>query len=140
MADTSQLRIRLEIDEASVARLRPGLQGTLQIRGSSADVGRLTVTTIIPMFGPKRLFNPDTSARFDTRTLAVFCEPLDLRVPLYPGQRVTASLADAPHMAGTTGDPGKQARGSTSFDLPFGVKRVHPGGGVSPSGNPRSLR
>ena len=101
MADTSQLRIRLEIDEASVARLRPGMQGTLQIRGSSTDVGRLTVTTIIPMFGPKRLFNPDTTARFDTRTLAVFCEPLDTRVPLYPGQRVTASLADTPDRAGT---------------------------------------
>ena len=75
MADTSRLRIRLEIDEASVARLRPGMRGTLQIRGSSTDVGRLTITTIIPMFGPKRLFNPDTTARFDTRTLAVFCEP-----------------------------------------------------------------
>ena len=101
MADTSQLRIRLEVDEASVARLRPGMQGTLQIRGSSTDVGRLAVTTIIPMFGPKRLFNPDTTARFDTRTLAVFCEPLDIRVPLYPGQRVTAYLADAPRTAGT---------------------------------------
>ena len=59
MADTSRLRIRLEIDEASVARLRPGQGGTFQIRGVASDAGRLFLTTILPAFGPKRLFNPD---------------------------------------------------------------------------------
>jgi multidrug efflux pump subunit AcrA (membrane-fusion protein) len=92
MADTRQLRIRLEVDEASVTRLRPGLGGTFQIRGSSAEVGRLSLTTIIPSFGPKRLFNPDTSARYDTRILTVLCQPADNRIPLYAGQRVMATL------------------------------------------------
>lgn len=112
MADTSRLRIRLEIDEASVTRLRPGLRGTLRIRGSSANVGRLTITTILPVFGPKRLFNPDTSARFDTRTLAAFCEPLDLRVPLYAGQRVTATLIDAPPATDTIRDATREKSGA----------------------------
>jgi hypothetical protein len=64
------------------------------------------VTTIIPAFGPKRLFSPDTSARVDTRILSVFCEPIDSRVPLYPGQRVTASLVAAKAAeAGTVASP-----------------------------------
>jgi hypothetical protein len=57
------------------------------------------------VFGPKRLFNPDTSARYDTRTLAVFCQPSDMRVPLYPGQRITAFLTDASQMSGTNQGP-----------------------------------
>jgi multidrug resistance efflux pump len=116
MADTSRLRIRLEIDEVSVARLRLGLQGTFQIRGDSTDVGRLAVTTIIPMFGPKRLFNPDTSARYDTRTLGVFCTPLESRVPLYPGQRVSANLVDAPRTATTPRGAGRDPSGPPSAD------------------------
>jgi multidrug efflux pump subunit AcrA (membrane-fusion protein) len=92
MADTSRLRIRLEVDEANVARLRPGQSGTFQIRGVAADAGRLSLTAILPVFGPKRLFNPDTSARVDTRILSVLCQPTDNLVPLYPGQRVSATL------------------------------------------------
>ena len=57
--------------------------------------GRLVVKTIIPMFGPERLFNPDTSVRNDTRTIAMLCEPLDDRIPLFLGQRVTAYLGEA---------------------------------------------
>jgi multidrug efflux pump subunit AcrA (membrane-fusion protein) len=102
MADTTRLRIRLEVDEANVARLRPGLGGTFRIRGATSDVGRLSLTTIIPAFGPKRLFNPDTSARYDTRILSVFCEPADSRLPLYLGQRVTASLATGPEPEGSS--------------------------------------
>jgi multidrug efflux pump subunit AcrA (membrane-fusion protein) len=110
MADTRQLRIRLEVDEASVTRLRPGLGGTFQIRGSSAEVGRLSLTTIIPSFGPKRLFNPDTSARYDTRILTVLCLPADNRVPLYAGQRVTATLTadSATELASTSDQPNAQ--------------------------------
>jgi HlyD family secretion protein len=95
IADTSRLRIRLEIDEPDVARLRVGQEGSFQVRGMTEAEGRLVVKTIIPMFGPKRLFNPDTSARNDTRTIAMLCEPLDDRIPLFLGQRVTAYLGEA---------------------------------------------
>jgi hypothetical protein len=50
--------------------------------------------TIIPVFGPRRLFNPDTSVRNDTRTVAVLCEPTDLEIRLLLGQRVTARFDD----------------------------------------------
>ena len=53
--------------------------------------GRLTVKTIVPAFGPKRLFNPDASARHDARTLEVLCDA-EGKARLYPGQRVTAEF------------------------------------------------
>lgn len=96
LAAAGTVRVRLEVDEADVPRLRAGLTGTFSTRGTPSPAGRLVVKTIIPTFGPKRLFNPDTSARLDTRILDVLCEPQDSRVPLYLGQRVTARFAPAP--------------------------------------------
>jgi multidrug efflux pump subunit AcrA (membrane-fusion protein) len=99
IADTSELRVRLEVDEANVPHLQTDLEGTFTVHGDSASAGRLAVKTIIPVFGPKRLFNPDTSARFDTRTLAVLCKSLESRVPMYAGQRITAHFAMNPQAA-----------------------------------------
>jgi hypothetical protein len=92
MVDAGRLRIRLEVDEADVPRLKPPREGTFEVGGIADTVGRLVVTTLIPQFGPKRLFNPDTSARFDTRILAVLCEIKDCSIPLHPGQRITAHV------------------------------------------------
>ena len=92
LADTSRLRIRLEVDEADVGWLREGLAGEFEVRGAAGHGGCLTVKTIVPTFGPKRLFNPDASARYDARILTVLCEPTGLQAPLYLGQRVTAFL------------------------------------------------
>ena len=98
--DTGRLRIRLEIDEADAPRIRPGMEGSFEVRGVRGDAGRLVVRTILPQFGPKRLFTPDSSARVDTRTLNVLCEVVDPQIPLYPGQRITAHIP-----AGADGGP-----------------------------------
>jgi HlyD family secretion protein len=90
LVDPSALLVRLEVDEANVQRMQTGLEANFTIQGGPSGAGQLVVKTIVPAFGPKRLFNPDTSVRVDTRTLSVLCEPRGLRVPLYPGQRVTA--------------------------------------------------
>jgi multidrug resistance efflux pump len=95
LANTDRLRIRLEIDEADVPLVQPGISGQFKIRGISTTAGRLKVKTIVPSFGPKRLFNPDASARHDARTLEVLCEIQD-SVPLYPGQRMTAEFEIMP--------------------------------------------
>jgi HlyD family secretion protein len=92
LIDTSRLRIRLEVDEVDVPAVQPGMEGTFQVRGDRRAGNTLTVQTIIPAYGPKRLFNPDTSARLDTRVLNVLCMPSASRIPLYPGQRITASF------------------------------------------------
>jgi HlyD family secretion protein len=93
MTDASDLRIRLDVDEANVPLVRPGLRGTIEVRGVSGVVGKIRVETIVPAFAPKRLFSPDTSERHDGRTLSVFCSVSDGLARLYPGQRVTARLA-----------------------------------------------
>jgi HlyD family secretion protein len=91
LANTGHLQIRLEIDEADVPLVQANVTGKFKIRGVNTTAGRLKVKTIVPSFGPKRLFNPDASARHDARTLEVLCEIQD-SVPLYPGQRVTAEF------------------------------------------------
>jgi multidrug efflux pump subunit AcrA (membrane-fusion protein) len=96
VADTSHLRIRLEVNEPDVSHLAPGRIGTFQVRGRAEPAGQLVIKTIVPMFGPRRLFNPDTSVRNDTRTVAMLCEPTDLEIPVLLGQRITASLPVAP--------------------------------------------
>ncbi len=93
LINTSGLRIRLEIDEADVLRLKELERGQFSVRGISGDAGPLLIKTVLPQFGPKRLFTPDTSARLDTRTLSVLCEISESSIPLYPGQRVTAFIA-----------------------------------------------
>jgi multidrug resistance efflux pump len=92
LVDAAHLRIRLEIDEAYASRLKPPRAGTFEVGGNGETVGRLELTTIIPQFGPKRLFNPDTSARMDTRILDVLCDIKECRIPLYTGQRITAQI------------------------------------------------
>jgi multidrug resistance efflux pump len=93
LVDTDRLRLRLEIDEADVARLQPPMEGMFYVPAVPDAVGSLTIRTIVPQFGPKRLFNPDTSARLDTRTINVLCEITSSEFPLYPGQRITAEIA-----------------------------------------------
>jgi multidrug resistance efflux pump len=92
LVDAAHLRIRLEIDETDAPRLKPPREGTFEVGGIAESVGRLVVTTVVPQFGPKRLFNPDTSARVDTRILAVLCDIKQCNIPLYPGQRITARI------------------------------------------------
>jgi multidrug resistance efflux pump len=95
IADTSQLRVRLEVDEREVGELRDGMEGEFTARGTSEPAGRVEITQKVPVFGPKRLFNPDTSARLDTRTLEMLCDVTSHQITLYPGQRITAQFVPA---------------------------------------------
>ncbi len=88
MADTSRLQVRVEVNEADVYRLNVGMEGSFTVVGVQSESGRLRVRTLLPAFGPKRLFDPDTAARVDTRTLQALCDITRTRQPVYPGQRV----------------------------------------------------
>ncbi len=89
MADTGRLQVRVEVNEADVYRIQLGTEGSFTVLGLQGERGRLRVQAVLPAFGPKRLFDPDTSARIDTRTLQVLCEIVEARQPIYSGQRVT---------------------------------------------------
>ena len=93
IADTEKLRIRIEVDETEVHELKEGMEGSFTLRGKDEEAGRLVIGTMVPAFGPKRLFNPDTSARIDTRTLELLCDVKECDIQLYPGQRITAEFA-----------------------------------------------
>jgi hypothetical protein len=49
------------------------------------------VKIILPSFAPRRLFEPDSTARMDTRTLQVLCE-IAADAQVYAGQRLTATF------------------------------------------------
>jgi hypothetical protein len=91
MANTRRLRARVEVNEQDVYRLKVGMAGELTTFGASKTGGRLVVKTILPSFAPRRLFEPDSKARMDTRTLQLLSEvPEDAAV--YSGQRVTVTF------------------------------------------------
>lgn len=89
MADTRRLRVRIEVNEQDAYRVKSGLKGEFTTFGASKLGGQLVVKTILPSFVPRRLFEPDSTVRIDTRTLNVLCEVQNTALPVYSGQRIT---------------------------------------------------
>jgi HlyD family secretion protein len=90
LANTRSLRVRIEVSEQDFFRVRTGMHGELATYGADKTTGHITVKTILPSFAPRRLFEPDSTARMDTRTLQVLCELAESSSALYSGQRITA--------------------------------------------------
>ncbi len=91
MANTRKLQVRIEVDEQDVYRIKTGLVGEFTTFGADQPGGRLVVKTILPSFAPRRLFEPDSTARMDTRTLQVLCD-ITSDGQIYSGQRLTATF------------------------------------------------
>jgi HlyD family secretion protein len=96
MANTRRLQVRLEINELDVYQMKIGMKGAFTTFGADQSSGQLVVKTVLPSFAPRRLFEPDSTARMDTRTLQVLCE-IAADAQVYAGQRLTATF--------TTGNP-----------------------------------
>ncbi|MDP1589445.1 MAG: biotin/lipoyl-binding protein [Prosthecobacter sp.] len=92
MADTEKLRVRIEITEQEVQHASEGMQGLFTLHGAAKPNGRLRIVTLLPAFAPRRLFEPDSTARLDTRTLNALCEIVCDAAPVYAGQRVMAEF------------------------------------------------
>lgn len=92
MANTRKLRLRIEVSEQEVYRLKAGMTGDFTTYGESKSNGKLQVVTLLPAFAPRRLFEPDSTARMDTRTLQALCEILDGSAQVYAGQRIMATF------------------------------------------------
>ena len=91
MANTRRLRARVEVNEQDVYRIKEGIEGEFTTFGASKAGGRLVVKTILPSFAPRRLFEPDSTARMDTRTLQVLGEVIGDAL-VFSGQRVTVTF------------------------------------------------
>ena len=83
----------IEVNEQEVYRLKPGMSGDFTTYGERKSNGNLRVVTLLPAFAPRRLFEPDSTARMDTRTLQALCEILDGTAQVYAGQRIMATFA-----------------------------------------------
>ncbi len=95
MADTKRLRVRIEINEQEAHRAKAGLEGEFTVFGVKEVGGGLMMRTVLPSFAPRRLFEPDSTARMDTRTLNVLCEIQGAASPIFSGQRVIAIFSVA---------------------------------------------
>lgn len=90
MADTERLQVRLEISEQEAGLAEEGLEGLFTVHGAEKPSGRLRLVTVLPAFAPRRLFEPDSTARLDTRTLNALCELQCAQGAVFAGQRVLA--------------------------------------------------
>jgi multidrug resistance efflux pump len=90
MADTKRLRARIEVNEQDARRAKEGLEGEFTVIGVKEVSGRLIMRKILPSFAPRRLFEPDSTVRMDTRTLNVLCDLQNIKLPVHSGQRITA--------------------------------------------------
>jgi multidrug resistance efflux pump len=102
MADTDRLRIRLEVQEVEAHDLDVGQEGVFSVRGRSGQVGRLEIERVLPIFDARRQFEPNTSARLDTRVLPMLCELTSCDVALRLNQRITAEFV--PDSSGTSSE------------------------------------
>ena len=91
MANTRRVQVRLEINELDVYRIETGMKGEFTTFGADQPGGHLVIKTILAAFAPRRLFEPDSTARMDTRTLQVLCE-IAADAKVYAGQRLSASF------------------------------------------------
>ena len=92
MADTKHLRVRVEVNEQEAHRAKAGLGGEFTVFGVKEVGGRLVMQTVLPSFAPRRLFEPDSTARMDTRTLNVLCEIQGPLPSIHSGQRIVAKF------------------------------------------------
>jgi multidrug efflux pump subunit AcrA (membrane-fusion protein) len=92
MADTKRLRVRIEVNEQEAHRVKEGMVGEFTVLGMKEVGGGLVMKMVLPSFAPRRLFEPDSNARLDTRTLNVLCEFQGNPPRVFSGQRVMATF------------------------------------------------
>lgn len=92
LGDTSKLRVRMDVDERDVARLRVGERAwvTADAFGDQHFTG--TVVEIGRRFGRKNVRTDDPVEKNDTKILETLLE-LDGTPPLVPGQRVMSFVS-----------------------------------------------
>jgi HlyD family secretion protein len=91
LGDTQRLHVRMDVDEADVDRVRPGLRAwvTASAYGEQRFTG--TVLRLEPMLGRKNIRTEEPSERVDTKILESIIE-LDANAKLPVGLRVDAFI------------------------------------------------
>lgn len=95
LADLSRLQVRIEVDEADVTRIQPGLKAYVTTPATGEQRFTATVTQVSAEMGRRKVPLDDPRARIDTRVLEAVLT-LDQPGPFKLSQRVTAHIVLTP--------------------------------------------
>lgn len=86
--DTSQLHIRVDVDENDAWRVKTGAPARASLRGNSSLSTPLTFVRVEPFVVPKKSLTGESNERVDTRVLQVIYSFDPKSVPVYVGQQM----------------------------------------------------
>jgi len=104
MGRTDPMHVRIDVDEADIARYRQGARATATTRGDAVRKLQLSFVRAEPLVVPKRALSGQTTERVDTRVMQLIYAIVDTGEPILSGQQVDVLIeADqrAPLAAGT---------------------------------------
>ena len=93
LGDIGSLRVRVDIDEADIPRVRAGMSASAFARGGSREEVPLQFVRVEPMVTAKRSLTGDNTERVDTRVLKLIFEVAGTNQTLYVGQQLDVFLA-----------------------------------------------
>lgn len=96
IGQTRPLHVRIDVDEADIARLAPGEAAWVSPRGAPQRHDRVSFVRIEPLVVPKRSLTNAVAERVDTRVLQVIYALPDGASGFFVGQQVDAFLPAAP--------------------------------------------
>lgn len=100
LGSTTQLHVRVDIDEYDIPRFVPGAPAKAALKGQSKDFFPLRFVRIEPYVIPKKSLTGDNTERVDTRVLQVIYAVDATNKSLFVGQQVDVYVdASAPEVA-----------------------------------------
>ena len=106
MGRTDPMHVRIDIDEADIARYRQGARAIASLRGDQVRKLQLSFVRAEPLVVPKRALSGLTTERVDTRVMQLIYAIVEDGAAILPGQQVDVLIeAD---------DAGPQAASHTS--------------------------
>jgi HlyD family secretion protein len=88
MGRTDPMHVRIDIDEADIARYRPGARAVASLRGDTVRKLRLSFVRAEPLVVPKRALSGLTTERVDTRVMQLIYAIVEDGLAILPGQQV----------------------------------------------------
>jgi HlyD family secretion protein len=88
MGRTDPMHVRIDVDEADIARYRPGARATAALRGDSVRRLQLSFVRAEPLVVPKRALSGLTTERVDTRVMQLIYAIVEDGMAVLPGQQV----------------------------------------------------
>jgi ABC exporter DevB family membrane fusion protein len=96
LGDTSRLRVRMDVDERDVARVREGAAAFVTVDAFPGRRFEARVVDLAHRMGRKNIRTDDPTERLDTKVLETVLELTDPAPPLVPGMRAMTYIVQLP--------------------------------------------